>query len=93
MEPASKSRFVANFVPQILMEIAHELSLEKLLQELIERAMESLHRVCAQVWLIEEGRLCALTTGGRLHAQITVEMQMNEGVTRQLLAGSDQLNK
>ena len=53
------SRFDANFVAQILLEIAHEQSLEKLLQKLVERAMERPHIVCAQVWLIEKGDLCA----------------------------------
>ena len=39
--------------------IAHEQSLEKLLQKLVERVMERPHMVCAQVWLIEKGDLCA----------------------------------
>ena len=59
MEPTSERRFDANFVAQILLEIAHEQSLEKLLQKLVERAMERPHIVCAQVWLIEKGDLCA----------------------------------
>jgi PAS domain S-box-containing protein len=59
MEPASEGRFDANFAAQILLEIAHEQSLEKLLQKLVERVMASPHMVCAQVWLIEKGDLCA----------------------------------
>ena len=59
MEPASDRRFDSNFAAQILFEIAHEQSLEKLLQKLVERAMERPHIVCAQVWLIEKGDLCA----------------------------------
>ncbi len=59
MEPASDRRFDSNFAAQILLEIAHEQSLEKLLQKLVERAMERPHIVCAQVWLIEKGDLCA----------------------------------
>jgi PAS domain S-box-containing protein len=59
MQPASESRFDANFAAQILLEIAHEHSLEKLLQKLVDRAMERPHIVCAQVWLIEKGDLCA----------------------------------
>src|SRR4029453_9458874 len=59
MEPTSERRFDANFVMQILLEIAHEQSLEKLLQKIVERVMERPHMVCAQVWLIEKGDLCA----------------------------------
>ena len=43
--------------PQILLEMEH--SLEKLLHKLVERVMERPHMVCAQVWLIEKGDLCA----------------------------------
>ena len=53
------SRFDANFLTQLLLEIANEQSLAKLLQKLIERATERPHIVCAQVWLIEKGDLCA----------------------------------
>ena len=59
MEPAIEGRFDANFAAQILLDLAHEQSLEKLLQRLIERVMERPHMVCAQVWLIEKGDLCA----------------------------------
>jgi PAS domain S-box-containing protein len=59
MEPASEDRFDANFAAHILLEIAHEQSLEKLLQKLLERATERPHIVFAQVWLIENGDLCA----------------------------------
>ena len=59
MEPASENRFDANFAAQLLLEIAHEQSLEKLMQKLVERVMASPHMVCAQVWLIEKGDLCA----------------------------------
>ena len=53
------SRFDANFLTQILLEIANEQSLAKLLRKLIDRATEGHHIVCAQVWLIEKGDLCA----------------------------------
>jgi transcriptional regulator with GAF, ATPase, and Fis domain len=59
MEPTSDRRFDANFLAQILLELAHEQSLAKLLQKLIERVMERPHIICAQVWLIEKGDLCA----------------------------------
>src|SRR5208282_2457903 len=59
MEPTSEGSFDANFVAQILLGIAHEQSLETLLQKLLERVMERPHMVCAQVWLIEKGDLCA----------------------------------
>ncbi len=59
MEPASDRRFDPNFAAQILLEIAHEQSLETLVQKLVERAMERPHLVCAQVWLIRKGDLCA----------------------------------
>ena len=59
MDPTSERRFDTSFVMQILLEISHEQSLEKLLQKLVERVMERPHMVCAQVWLIEKGDLCA----------------------------------
>src|ERR1039458_3423242 len=59
MEPTTENRFDANFAAQLLLEIAHEQSLEKLLQKLVERVMERPHIVCAQVWLIGKGDLCA----------------------------------
>jgi PAS domain S-box-containing protein len=59
MEPTTENRFDANFAAQVLLEIAHEQSLEKLLQKLVERVMDRPHIVCAQVWLIEMGDLCA----------------------------------
>jgi PAS domain S-box-containing protein len=59
MESMSDNRFDANFAAQILLEIAHEQSLAKLLQKLVERVMERPHMVCAQVWLVEKGDLCA----------------------------------
>src|SRR5271157_5540865 len=63
MEPTSDTRSDTRFDPhlaaQLLLEIAQERSLEKLLQKLAERVMERPHLVCAQVWLIEKGDLCA----------------------------------
>jgi len=59
MEPASDTRFDPYRAAQLLMEIAQERSLENLLQKIVERAMEGTHIVCAQVWLIEKGDLCA----------------------------------
>ncbi len=59
MEPSSEDRIDANFVAQILLGIAHEQSLDKLLQKLVERLMERPHIICAEVWLIEKGDLCA----------------------------------
>ena len=55
----SDKRFDPNFLTEILLEIAHEQSLEKLLQKLIDRATERPHIVCAQVWLVKKGDLCA----------------------------------
>ena len=55
----AESRFDPNFAAQILIEVAHEQSLERLLQRLTDRAMEKPHIVCAQIWLIEKGDLCA----------------------------------
>ena len=57
--PYCESRFDPNFAAQLLVEIAHEKSLERLLQRLIEGVMERPYIVCAQVWLIEKGDLCA----------------------------------
>ena len=59
MQSASEGRFDPNFAAQLLVEIAHEQSLDKLLQKLIEGVMERPYIVCAQVWLIEKGDLCA----------------------------------
>jgi PAS domain S-box-containing protein len=59
MEPASDRRLDPDWAAQLLMELAREHSLEKLLQKIVERAMEGPHIVCAQVWLIEKGDLCA----------------------------------
>ena len=59
MEPASESRFDPNPATQLLLEIANEQSLEHLLRTLVDRAVERPDLVCAQVWLIEKGDLCA----------------------------------
>jgi len=44
---------------QLLLELAREQSVESLLDKLVERVVERPHIVCAQVWLIEAGDLCA----------------------------------
>ena len=59
MEPASDRRFDPNFAAQILLELAQQQSLEKLSHKLVELTMERPYIVCAQVWLIEKGDLCA----------------------------------
>jgi len=59
MESASDSRFDPNLAAQILLDIAHEQSLEDLLRKLVNRAVERPALACAQVWLIDEGDLCA----------------------------------
>lgn len=59
MESASDRRFDVNYAAQLLLELAHEQSVESLLNRLVERAVERPHIVCAQIWLIEKGDLCA----------------------------------
>ncbi len=59
MEPASERRFDPNLAAQILLDIGNEQSLDHLLQKLVDRAVERPGLVCAQVWLVDKGDLCA----------------------------------
>lgn len=59
MASVSESRFDPNLATQFLLEIANEQSLDHLLRTIVDRAVERPDVVCAQVWLIEKGDLCA----------------------------------
>jgi len=59
MESTSDSRFDPNRAAQLLLDIAHEQSVEHLLKKLVERAVARPDIACVQVWLIDEGDICA----------------------------------
>lgn len=59
MEADCETRFDPNLAVQLLLDFANEQSLEDLLRKLVDRAVERPDLVCAQVWLIDKGDLCA----------------------------------
>jgi len=59
MEPTSDRRFDPNYAAQLLLDIAHEQSLESLLQKLVTSAVARPDIACVQIWLTDNGDLCA----------------------------------
>ena len=59
MESASDRRFDPNYAAQLLLDIAHEQSLDSLLQKVVASAVGRPEMACSQIWLIDEGDICA----------------------------------
>ncbi|MBE7501878.1 MAG: sigma 54-interacting transcriptional regulator [Verrucomicrobiales bacterium] len=59
MQSTSDSRFDPNYAAQMLLDIAHEQSVDSLLQKLVRRVVERPNVACVQVWLTDQGDLCA----------------------------------
>ena len=59
MESASDRRFDPNYSAQLLLDIAHEQSLDSLLQKVVASAVGRPEMACSQIWLIDEGDICA----------------------------------
>ena len=59
MESASDRRFDPNYAAQLVLDIAHEQSLDSLLQKVVASAVGRPEMACSQIWLIDEGDICA----------------------------------